>query len=194
MTHAPAAVPRRSLHLRRITCEGFLRDDGLIDIEGVLIDTKPRPFKLVTKTVETGQPIHLMRLRLTVNRERQIVDARAHSEQGPYSECAEVEPRYRQLIGLRIEPGFTRAARKLFAGTQGCTHMTELLPPMATTAFQVLWSEDGWDGVDQPGSLRRTSPINGCHALRADSHVVRTYFKEHLENPAIDADGVPSTN
>ncbi|MES2631394.1 MAG: DUF2889 domain-containing protein [Pseudomonadota bacterium] len=182
MNDAQANPGRRSLHLRRITCEGFLRDDGLIDIDGMLLDTKPHSHRLVNKVVDAGEPIHLMHMRITINREREIVDAKAVTEQGPYDECLEVQPFYRKLIGLKLEAGFSRVVKKMFAGTQGCTHMTELLPPMATTAFQVLWSEDGWDGVDEPGSRARTSPINGCHALRIESHVVQTYFKEHLKN------------
>ena len=43
MSVAPPPVPRKPLHLRRISCEGFQRDDGLIDLEGLLIDTKPVP-------------------------------------------------------------------------------------------------------------------------------------------------------
>ena len=32
--------PRKPLHHREVICQGFLRDDGLIDIEGQLTDTK----------------------------------------------------------------------------------------------------------------------------------------------------------
>lgn len=176
MSVAPAAVPRTPLHLRQISCEGFLRDDGLIDIEGVLTDTKPLALQLVSKEVPPGEPIHLMRIRLTIDRQRQIVDAQTFSEQTPYVDCMEVEASYRKLIGLKIEPGFTNTVKRLFRGTLGCTHMTELLPSMASTAFQVVWAGERFDGADAPGSERRTSPLGGCHALRLDGQVVRTYF------------------
>ena len=59
MSVAPPAVPRRLLHLRRITCEAFEREDGLLDIEGLLIDTKPTPVQLVTgRSIEPGSAIH----------------------------------------------------------------------------------------------------------------------------------------
>ena len=181
MSVAPPAGPRRRIHLRRISCEGFIRDDGLIEIEGLLIDTKPDAVQLVSKQVPAGEPIHQMRVRLTIDHERRIVDAQAFSEHNPYPDCVEVEAGYRRLIGLRIEPGFTMQVKRLLRGTQGCTHLTELVPVMATTAFQVLWAESDFEGVDAEGSGRRTSPLGGCHALRLDGQIVRTYFSRHLK-------------
>lgn len=184
MSVAPEPGPRRRLHLRRITCEGFEREDGLIDIEGVLVDTKPQPLQLLAKEVPAGEPIHQMRLRLTIDRERRIVDAQAFSEHTPYADCMAVESAYRQLVGVTIEPGFTREVKRLFRGTRGCSHMTELLPAMASTAFQVLWANSDFDGVDEEGSARRTSPLGGCHALRLDGEVVRTYFPQAIKEPS----------
>ena len=181
MSMAAPAVPRRPIHLRRVHCEAFERDDGLIDIEGLLIDTKPNPLRLVTKEVPAQTPIHQMRLRLTIDRDRQIIDAQASSEATPYADCAGVESAYRRLIGLRIEPGFTREVKRLFRGPLGCTHMTELLPPMASTAFQVLWADGKFDSTGGAAGVRRTSPIGGCHALRLDGQIVRTYFSHHHE-------------
>lgn len=178
MSEPVAASARRPLHLRRIQCEGFERADGLIDLEGTLVDTKPMPLRLVSRVVPEGEPIHQMRLRLTIDRERRIVDAQAWSEHTPYPDCKEVEPAYRRLIGIRIEPGFTRQIKRMFRGTAGCTHMTELLPAMASTAFQVIWADGDFGGPDESGSARRTSPLGGCHALRPDGHIVKTYFSD----------------
>jgi len=62
--------------------------------------------------------------------------------------------------------------------------MTELLPPMASTAFQLLWADGGFEGADAPGSGRRTSPLGGCHALKLDGVIVRTYFPKVKESSA----------
>lgn len=173
MSVAPPAVPRRLLHLRRITCEAFEREDGLLDIEGLLIDTKPTPVQLVTgRSIEPGSAIHRMRVRLTVNRDQWIVEASAYSEAHPHQECEEVEAAYHKLVGLRIEPGFTRRVKQLFRGEAGCTHISELIPPMATTLFQVLWAAGDFANPDPAAS----SPVGACHGLRLDGHVVRTYF------------------
>lgn len=176
MSVAPPAAPRRPLHLRRITCEAFEREDGLLDIEGLLIDTKPTPLQLVTgRSIDPGSAIHQMRVRLTVNRDRWIVAASAHSEAYPHLECEEAEAAYHKLVGLRIEPGFTRQVKQLFRGEAGCTHISELIPPMATTLFQVLWAHGDFADAEPVAS----SPVGACHGLRRDGHVVRTYFPAH---------------
>lgn len=175
MSIAPSAGPRRSTHLRRITCEAFEREDGLLDIEALLIDTKPEPVRLVTgKKVEPGEAIHQMRVRLTVDRERWIVDASAYSEERPYPECEGIEPAYRQLVGLRIEPGFNLQVKRLFRGEAGCTHISELIPVMASTVFQVLWTDTESSDLASPSA--KSSPVGACHGLRLDGQVVRTHF------------------
>ena len=53
--------PRKPLHTRRITYEGFLREDGLFEMEAELVDTK-------------GEVLHLV--------ERGAVDARIDAVDG----------------------------------------------------------------------------------------------------------------
>ncbi|MGE0097208.1 MAG: DUF2889 domain-containing protein [Hydrogenophaga sp.] len=183
MSIAPPPAARRRLHLRRISCEGFLREDGLFEIEGLLIDTKPTRLRLVNKEVPPEEPIHQMRVRVTMDGERRIVDASAYSEHNPYPDCMEVEAGYRRLVGMRIEPGFTREVKRMFRGTQGCSHMTELLPLMASVAFQMLWADSDFTTVDPQGSAERSSPLGGCHALRLDGHIVKTYFPAQSKEP-----------
>lgn len=179
MTAAPPAVARRRTHLRCITCEAFVRDDGLLEIEGLLVDTRPAPLRLPTgREVAADEPIHQMRMRLTVHRDTTIVDACAISERHPYRECAEAQAAYRRLIGLRIAPGFTREVKRLFRG-DACTHLTELVPAMASTLFQVLWADSSFGPVEAAGPGAPASPLGGCHALRLDGEVVRTHFPGH---------------
>lgn len=183
MSLAPPPVPRKPLHLRRISCEGFQREDGLIDLEGLLIDTKPVPLKLVNREVLPSEPIHQMRARLTIDLDLHILDAHVYSEHAPYPDCAQMEANYRQLVGMRIGPGFTREVKRMFHGIQGCSHMTELMVPLASTAFQVIWANKDFTMVDAQGSAQRTSPLGGCHGLRMDGPIVRTYFP-HLAKDA----------
>ncbi|MDQ2733406.1 MAG: DUF2889 domain-containing protein [Pseudomonadota bacterium] len=172
--------------MRRITCEGFERDDGLWDIEGTLLDTKPTKIELVEKTIPAGEPIHRMMLRLTIDRERVIRDVHALTLDSPHKVCGNIAASYRQLIGLRVEPGFTKTAKRMFRGILGCSHLTELLPPMATTAFQILWSDAKKTAEHANKSGRRgESPLGGCHALRLDGEVVAIHFRHLL--PASDA-------
>lgn len=176
---APTATGRRPVHQRRITCNGYLRDDGLWDIEGRLIDTQPQPLMLATGPLAAGEAIHEMLVCLTVDRELLIHDAWARTLHAPYPPCADINPSYRQLIGLRIAPGFTQRVKRMFRATLGCSHLTEMLPPLATTAFQVLWSDRANHG-ERGGS----SPVGGCHALRSDGEIVRLYYPEFHRSTA----------
>lgn len=176
MSVAPQPSARRTTHRRQITCEAFERDDGLIELEGLLIDTKPVAVRLVTgKEIPPGQAIHQMRVRLTVDRDCLILAACAYSEVSPYPECPAVETAYRKLVGLRIKPGFPQEVKHLFRGAAGCTHITELVPSMATVLFQVLWADSDFppEGAAVAG---RHSPVGACHGLRTDGEVARAYF------------------
>lgn len=176
-------VTRRQVHLRRIRCEGFERDDGLYDIVGTLIDTKPFPITLEEKTLAGNEAIHHMSVCLTIDRERLIHDVVATTVDGPHAVCGAITESYRRLIGQRIQPGFTQVVKRLFRAELGCTHMTELLPPMATTAFQMLWS--GADDVTDPDRPEhRNSPLGGCHALKTDGDIVRLHFPQHYTGQA----------
>jgi len=39
-----APSPRDPIHRRHITCEGFRRADGLVEIDGHITDIRPFPF------------------------------------------------------------------------------------------------------------------------------------------------------
>jgi hypothetical protein len=182
MSQAPPPPPRRLAHRRRIVCEVFERDDGLLDLEGTLLDTQTEPVRLATgRIVEAGEAIHRMRVRLTVDRERRIVAAAAYSEAHPYPACEGAEAAYPRLVGLRIGPGFTRAARERVRGEAGCTHLTELIPVMATTLFQVLWADGSYARASDPSV---PSPLGACHGLRGDGEVVRLYFPQFRQGDA----------
>ena len=171
---------RKPLHTRTVTCAAFARDDDLIDIEGTLLDIKPYPFLLPERgVVQPGEAVHEMKLVITIDRSFLIVDAKAQTLHSPYRICSSINESYRQIIGLRIEPGFTQNIKRLFKGVSGCPHLSELLPPMATTAFQVLWASKEAYSDPEGQSKNRPTPLGGCHALRHDGDVVRLYFPHH---------------
>ena len=59
-------VERELTHTRRVRYEGYKRADGRWDIEAHLLDTKNHDFRLQTGVRRAGQPIHDMRVRLTI--------------------------------------------------------------------------------------------------------------------------------
>lgn len=140
MSDLPAPVARRPIHTRRIAFEGFLRDDGLWDIDCELSDTKSMPIRMRERgTLPPGEPIHLLRVRLTLDDTLTIRDVQTGTLNVPSQECfkATGEP-MRKLIGLTIGPGWRKAIDGAIGGVAGCTHMRELVFNAATAAFQMI--------------------------------------------------------
>ncbi len=133
---------RELLHLRDIALRGYLRDDGLYDIEAHLTDTKTQGFTSEERGyVAEGEPLHGMWMRLTVDGDLTIVACEADTEFSPYPQiCPQAAGNFSRLAGLSIKRGFIKEAMARVGGTEGCTHLRELLQQMATVAFQTLYS------------------------------------------------------
>ena len=56
----PTPSPRTRLHARRVSYEGFRRDDGLFDLEGHLTDVKDHDYALLTGLRPAGAAVHDM--------------------------------------------------------------------------------------------------------------------------------------
>lgn len=138
----PTPAARSHSHDRQIHCQGFAREDGLFDIEAQLIDTKSYDFPSDTHgIVQQGTPVHHMQVRFTMNEKMEIVDAVAVTLNGPYDICPKGAENISGLIGLTIGPGWKNKTKHAIGGPKGCTHITELLGQMATTAYQTLYGE-----------------------------------------------------
>jgi len=168
---------RRLIHRRTVECQGFLRADGLWDIEGRLSDSKTHPVTLAEGgTVERGQTYHGMWIRLTLDDAFIVQGVQVSMPDVPTSQCRGAMPAYQKLLGERVGPGFSRRIKELFGGIGGCVHLTELLLPIATTAFQTipmarsLVAPRTLADVDAYRNARGAL-LNTCHALREDSPV-----------------------
>ena len=166
-------VAREPLHRRAIEILGYKREDGLYDIEGHLVDTKPVDFKLAAGIRPGGEPIHGMWLRITVDKTLTIVDAAAAMDAMPYvHQCDQIVPAYRLLVGLAIRPGYHQRVKELLGGVRGCTHITELAGALATAAFQTMAGQRLQPSGQKPFQLDR------CHALALTSPVVGRYYPQ----------------
>ena len=170
---------RELAHTRVVTCRGYRRADGLLDIEGRIVDTKPYRFRNRDRGgwIEADEALHDMSVRLTVNLEFEVVDAEAVIDASPYDYCRCVAPVAKNLIGLRIAHGWTRKSKLAMGDQRGCTHLTELLGPVATTAIQTIVAERNRDA--EPGPKRGVpSFLNSCHSYAEDSPVVRLHWPD----------------
>ena len=169
---APSST-RQSLHLRDITVRGYKREDGLFDIEGHLHDTKDIDFKVASGQRKAGESLHSMWLRITIDRTLTIVDAEAATDAMPYvGYCDQITPDYKKLIGVVIGPGFSNRVKELLGGTNGCTHITDLIGVVATTAFQTIAGQ----GMQTPGT--KPYQLDRCHALALTAPAVARYYPE----------------
>ena len=166
-------VERELLHTRRVRYEGYKRADGLWDIEAHLTDIKNHDYRLKTGVRRAGQPVHSMWLRLTIDREFNVVDAAASSEAVPYpGGCETIAPAYRALVGLNLVRHFRLKANELLGGVRGCTHLTEMLAGMPTAAIQSFAGEMKEEQDDGPKPFQ----LDQCHALETSTETVRVWY------------------
>ncbi|MCL2430049.1 MAG: DUF2889 domain-containing protein [Alphaproteobacteria bacterium] len=184
----PSPAAREHIHTRKVHCQGFRRADGLWDIEGHITDTKTYGFGNRERgRVPPGAPIHDMSIRLTVDDALTIRAVEAVTEASPYRICADVTPNFQRLVGLTIGPGFRRQVRERLGGTEGCTHLVELLGPVGTTAFQTvvpLAERDKKTGREADGaSRRRPALLNSCYAFSDEREVVARQWPDFIRKP-----------
>jgi len=191
---------RRHVHKRTISADVYERDDGLWDVEAELIDTKAKDFRLATGVRTAGEPIHHMRLTITIDTSLTVVAAEAESVRVPYpGHCDAIAPDYRQLVGLNLMRNFRHDVRERLGGIHGCTHITELtnvLPTAAVQAFagEVFRTRDASPGDPAPGAPvpaeHKPFQLDRCHALRTDGAAVAEFYPRWYRG---DADAQPAS-
>ena len=186
--------PRQHLHTREIDIKGYYRDDGLWDIEGHITDKKTYTYeKLTPGIVAAGYPVHDMSLRLSIDSTFVVREVEALIDEQPYTACSDVLGNYQRLVGLKIGPGWNKRAREAVGGVEGCTHITELLGPMATVTFQTLAGDYAEQlmaetlGEDQqPDEGEAPHMLNGCYSWRPGGEVVKELYPAFYEEPDIE--------
>jgi hypothetical protein len=179
----PPPAPREEFHLRRVECRGFRRADGLWDIEGRIVDTKSYAFDNAWRgRVEPGTPLHDMTVRITIDESYMVHDAVAVTDASPFRICPEAADAIASIKGLSIGRGWTRAVKERLGGTRGCTHIMELLGPMATTAVQTLV----WVRRQKQDTAAQDRPVmlDTCYAYASGREVVKQRWPQHYTGDA----------
>jgi hypothetical protein len=163
------AVPRTHIHTRRIVCEAYEREDGLWDVEANMTDVKTYD----VDRASAGEPLHNMWVRLTLDTTFVIRDIESAMDAYPRAECPHAVNPMKDLIGVKIGAGWQGEVRKRVGGALGCTHLRELLAPMATTAMQAMGGVLRSRGTGHPQQGRGT-----CYAKSDDAD--RAHYRETL--------------
>ena len=172
-------APREEVHNRRISCNGFVREDGLYDIEAEITDNKTYTFPTSFRgDVTPDMYVHHRKVRVTINPELEIVAAEAVTVAGPYAICPTANDVFDSLVGLTIGPGWRRRVTAAIGGRHGCTHITELMGPIGTIAFQTRYGEEarkrrarlGSDGRETSAQQQGGASVlaNSCVAYATD--------------------------
>ena len=78
-----------------------------------------------------------MQVRITIDFQMTIIAAEAVTLHGPYHICPKGAENISGLVGLTIGPGWKRKVQNAIGGPKGCTHITELMGPMAAIGHRV---------------------------------------------------------
>jgi hypothetical protein len=170
------SVARKKLHHRQISCEGFIRDDGLWDIEANLLDSRTYDCSYDEThrggLIRAGEPVHDMWLCLTIDLDFVIHEVAASSDKTPFGACTQATAAMQGLVGIKMGSGWMRLVRQKIGSRQGCTHLIDLLGPISATAYQTLHAELEKQAASLPVQQKPTI-LDTCFALSSDGDVVK---------------------
>ncbi len=177
-----SAATRREIHHRVIDMKAYARDDGLYDVEAHLVDRKPFAAALfgLSAPVPAGEPRHDLWVRMTLDNRYVVRDIEAASDVTPYGVCKEAASTLSKMVGVQVAAGWSSKVKERLRGSASCTHLMEMLIPLATTAIQ------GIGGLN-PEKKRAALDANGlpyklesCYAYGRSSAVVKLLWPEHF--------------
>ena len=171
---------------------GYDREDGLWDIEAELSDVKTYAFQVPNeRPFPADEPIHGLSIRVTLDDQMVIQDIVTSMDHIPHDTCSQAPQHMHRLKGQRMGPGWRKVINEHIGGTEGCTHLREMLFNMATAAFQTLpsgqWHRREQQGQAHPAVRDSAFFINQCHTWAYHSPTVqRSYpmFYKPLEKKA----------
>ena len=170
-----APVPRKASHIRRVTYQGYEREDGLWDMEAELHDSKAHdmPSFRHQGVRLAGDPIHHMWLRVTIDRQLVVHAIEAAMDAHPLQDCPQARPALQGMVGACMARGWRQAIAQHMGGVASCTHLRELLFNMATAAFQTLPAAFGGGDPDTP-----PRHLGQCTGWDFEGNGVKEYFPQ----------------
>lgn len=180
-------VARKESHTRRITCQGYDREDGLWDIEGHLVDTRGYTYVSIDRgEIHPGTPGHEMWLRWTVGTDLVIREIEVVTDSSPYpTSCPKAANSYQKLVGLAVGKGFMKQVQALVARDECCTHLNTLIQAAANATMQTLagrlWSDDSHQDKLFGGDLDgKPALLGSCLSYAPGNSVVSRIWPLHF--------------
>jgi len=176
---------REELHFRRIDMRGYQRPDGHFEIEGRVTDRKPYVLDLSAdfgRVVPANEPVHNMGVRLLFDVTMKVLDVETFTDDAPYAVCQGGGQALKSLIGVSMTSGWAKEVLSRLGGERSCTHLKEILIPMASAAFQSttklrMGQPERMDAEGRPVKL------NSCYAYGVERELVRMRWPAFYEEP-----------
>lgn len=168
------------IHIRTLRCEASRVGQHELEVTGRLLDERPGGGRWFG--IEGERVIHDMRITLRVRVDDLVITAaEAHMDARPYTVCTDAVPALRQLVGLSVARGFTRAVNERLGRERGCAHLTALVQAMAPVIRQAAgacrdetealhgdqWFVDSCQAWRAGGALHRRLAAGDVEGLRA---------------------------
>lgn len=174
---------RTLLHTRAATFQGFLRADGLWDIEAEMRDARDYDSLVPEKLLLAANvSLHHLFIRLVLDDALTIQDISVRMEATPFGECRQMEQALQCMRGVTLGAGWRKTISDRLGGVRGCTHLSELLFNMATVAFQTISAHRAQQRrrAGQTDAALTEPPhfLDRCHTWRLDGPVVMRHFPQ----------------
>jgi len=175
----------KELHHRNIDFRGYMRSDGYFQVRARLADERPVGSLQPESSPSTNETekIHALGVDIIFDAQMIVRAVRTWSATYPYKECPSGGNALQAIIGLRIGAGWSSEVRKRLPGAGVCTHLKEILIPMASAAYQTMT----FQRLRQPDVLNesgRPIKIDSCYAYRASGELVQKRWPQ-FHNPEV---------
>ncbi|WP_434666129.1 DUF2889 domain-containing protein [Paraburkholderia sp. A3BS-1L] len=173
-------VTREPVHTRCIEFECFRRSDGLFEVVGHLTDRKPYDFtpSCSSRVIPANDPVHRMGVRVLLDIDLVVRAVDTYVNAFPYRECSGGGAALQALVGLRVGTGWRREVGKRLPPADTCTHLREILIPLATAAIQGVNPFRAKGLLDGVGPEGKPVKVDSCYAYGSSREIVKQYWPE----------------
>ena len=184
-----APVTREAAHHRALDFRGYRRSDGLYEIVGTIVDRKARDFSPFAedKLVRAGEPIHAMEVCLVFDGEMVVREVRTQVDAFPYRDCARGGDALQALVGASMSRGWNNELRARLPRGEVCTHLREILTPLASAAYQTVTEFRRHLIEAELTSPDKPARIDSCYAYGASRERVQRLWPQYHRPPAGEA-------
>ncbi len=176
-----APAERSPVHRRVIDMQAYARTDGSYDVEAHLMDRKPYPFQRrgSPNLIPAGEPLHDLWIRMTVDADYVVRAIEVASDVTPHVICKETQTTLQVMVGEPLAGGWSSKVRERLKGAASCTHLKEMLLPLATTALQGMRGVDPRRLSEQSSDATAEKTIDSCYAYGRSTEVVKMLWPQH---------------